>query len=360
MENLWQFILLIAIIIVQGLLINPKTKSTRVIFITMCFIELAFISGFRSWNIGNDTQAYINVFILSGSYPELLKSHMEVGYLIFNRFLHLFTSNPQVLLITTSIFIIGAWLKTFYKYSIALLFSVLLFVILEYSTTLTMIRQEIAIGIVLLSIPFIIRRQLFFFALMVILATSFHISAVFAIILYFLYNLSFNTKYVLIALTSTLVIFLFLVPILDIIINITGRYGSYKGNILLGEETRVASLVKTVVQFSITCFCYFSYRYIRPQTDKSCYQIKTSFLLWCSLFALCMQFISIRGTVMERLVLYYSFINFISIPFFVSYYPKRTQIFISVSMICCFILYKSIVFVYRPEWNYVLPFEFCF
>ena len=276
MEYLWQFLLLILVIFLQGLFINPKTKYGRAVFIGLCFAELVFIAGFRSWDIGNDTHTYINAFIFSGTYPELLRTHMEAGYLFFNRFLHLFTSNPQALLITTSIFIIGAWLKTLYKYSLSLSFSVLLFVILEYSTTLTMIRQEIAISIILLAIPFIIRRQLFFFLLMVALAVSFHTSAVFAVVLYFLYDIPFNFKYVSIVLLSTLSIFLFLDYISDLIIIITGRYSGYRGSLLLGEETKVASLVKTAVQFAITCFCYFSYRCVMPKSNKTCNNINVS------------------------------------------------------------------------------------
>lgn len=356
MENLWQFYLLIIVIFMQGVLLY---KRIPVLFIFLTFLELFFIAGFRAWHIGNDTISYIQIFILTTDYPNLITSHMESGYLLFNKFLALFTSNAQYLLISTAFFITGAWLFTMYKYSKNILLSVLLFVISEYGATLTMIRQEIAVCIVMLSTVFIIKRKFIPFLVCCFFAMSFHSTAILAIGLYFIYPLKFNMKYLIFVLLGTFFVFIFLAPIINQIIFLTGRYSSYVGNILLGEETKLASIMKTLIQFSITCFCFLSYQYVYLK-KKGNYPMRAQFMLWCSIIAFCLQFISIRATVMERLVLYYSFVNFISIPFFVSYYPKRTQIFISVSIICCFILYKSIVFVYRPEWNYVLPFEFCF
>ena len=192
MQYLWQFYLLIAVIFLQGLLVGFSSKNGKTIFIWLCFFELTFIAGFRAWNIGNDTQSYVHAFMLSGSYSELFKTHMEAGYLLYNRVLSLFTSDPQMLLLTTSVFIIGIWLRTLYKYSIALTFSMVLFVILGYDMTLTMIRQEMAMCIIFLALPFVIRRQLIPFLLMVALAYSFHTSAVFAIGLYVLYPMEFK------------------------------------------------------------------------------------------------------------------------------------------------------------------------
>ena len=361
MTYLWQFYLLIIVILIQGISLLSTKKIGKVGFVIICFIELSFIAGFRSWNIGNDTNNYIQAFMLSTSFPELMKTHMEYGYLLYNRTLAHFTLNPQMLLITTSIFIIGSWLYTIYKYSSSILLSTLLFVILEFSTTLTMIRQEMAICIILLSFPLIIKRQFFPFLVVCFLASTMHSSAIIAIGIYFLYNLPFKRRYIMLAVCGTVLSFVFLAPIIEHIISIMGRYESYKGNILLGSEAKVASVMKTAIQLAIMTFCCLSYKYqYRFLSNPLQSRIKVSFLLWCSVIAACLQFISIRGTVMERLVIYVSAFNFISIPYFVRTYWPSARIIIFMCLLICFIAYKSIVFVYRPEWNYVLPFEFCF
>lgn len=361
MENLWQFYLLLIIVLIQGVLLLSVGKVGKILFVLICFIELSFIAGFRSWDIGNDTNSYIQAFLLSASFPELMKNHMEFGYLLYNRALAHFTSNPQMLLITTSIFIIGSWLYTIYKYSSSILLSTLVFVILEFSTTLTMIRQEMAICIVLLCFPFVIKRQFFLFLVGCFLASTIHSSAILAIGIYFIYDIPFKRQYVILAICATVLSLVFLAPIIDHIISIMGRYQSYKGNILLGSETKLASIMKTAIQFAIAGFCYMSYKYSHRSfscTVPSC--INVSFLLWCSVLATCLQIVSIRGTVMERLVIYVSAFNLISIPYFVRTYLPIPRILIAIGLLICFITYKSIVFIYRPEWNYVLPFEFCF
>ena len=360
MQYLWQYYLLITIVFVQGILLLRWGKAGKWIFAILCFVELAFIAGFRDWSIGNDTRNYVNTFILSIDYPQLLKSHMEIGYLWFNRFLATFTTNPQMLLITTSIFIIGVWVRFFYKYSVSFLISMLLFVALDYSATLTMIRQEIAMCMILLTIPFIIRRQFFLFLAVIILAVSVHHSSVLAIGLYFLYPLPFKIRHVSWVLMATLVVFIFLAPLLNEVISITGRYGGYMGNILMGEETKFASIVKLAIQAMTAGFLLVSYKFVLPKNKELHSQLPLSFLLWCSVVAFCLQFISIRGTVLERLVSYFAMFNYISIPYFVRCYPRNTRFWVICGLLFCFILYKSIVFVYRPEWNYVLPFEFCF
>ncbi|MBO4707559.1 MAG: EpsG family protein [Elusimicrobiaceae bacterium] len=361
MQYLWQFYLLIAIILFQGILLTGTDKKRNIIFAWLCFVELAFISGFRSWNIGNDTLPYVETFIRLISFPDLLQSHMEAGYLLFNRFLTIFTTNPQVLLLCTSMFIIGTWMYTLYKYSNSIMLAVLLFVVLGFSNSMNILRQEMAMCVILLSIPFIIRRQFFSFFICWCISVSFHYSSFITLILYFLYPLEFKFRYLIWIILFTILSLVFLAPILEKIIAITGRYAVYliDGG-LLGEQLKLANIMNTLVQFVITTFCLFSYIFIYNHKLGKSSPLKVSFLLWCSILAFCLQCISIRAILLERIVLCMSIFNFISLPFFVHCYPRKSRVFIAIGIIGCFVLYQSIVFVYRPGWNHVLPFEFCF
>lgn len=358
MDNLWQFYLLIAIILIQGIFAFGN-KNNKPIFILLCFLELTFIAGFRSWNIGNDTLPYVGTFIETINNWNFLHTHMEKGYIFYNKLVSFFTLNPQGILVANALVITGSILLFIKRYSVSLLFSVLFFVILQFDSTMNIMRQYISVSIILFSMPFIIKRRLIHYIICCVIATTFHTSAILALPLYWLYNLRFKMQYLMIILLVTVVSFTMLAPIIDKIIYFTGRYESYKGNILLGEDVKVASIVKSFVQFIITVFCYFSYRYVYS-ADKLKSPVRVQFLLWCSIVALCLQLISIRATVMERLVLYYSIFNIISIAFFVSCYPKKNRFLVSSAVLACFIVYHSIIFIYRPEWNHVLPFEFCF
>lgn len=357
MENLWQFYLLILFILISG--VFSFDKNNKNIFILLCFLELTFIAGFRAWHIGNDTMPYISTFIETINNWNFLHTHMEKGYIFYNKLVSFFTLNPQGILVVNAFVITGSILLFIKRYSVYVLFSVLFFVILQFDSTMNIMRQYISVSIILFSMPFIIKRRLIPYIIFCVIATTFHYSAILAIPLYWLYTLEFKIQYLLMIIFITLISVTMLAPIIDKIIYFTGRYESYVGNILLGEEIKIASIVKAFVQLAITVFCYFSYKYVYP-SNKLKSPVRVQFLLWTSIIAVCMQIISIRGTVMERLVVYYSIFNLISVAFFVSCYSKKSRLLVASAVLSCCIIYHSVIFVYRPDWNHILPFEFCF
>lgn len=358
-QHLWQYYLLIIVVLIQGLLcLQNKNK----LFLLITFFELFFISGFRAWYIGNDTTVYVNFFSYAIDNYDLSLSYMEKGYILFNKVLSSFTDNPQAILIVTSFCILGVIVCFIEKYSKFVLLSILLFVILDFSTTLNIVRQYMALIIVLLGFPFVVKRQFIKFLLCCLLAITFHKSAIVAIAWYFIYPLNIKIKNVSAILIITIFIFVFIAPFLDTIFQVLGRYENYVGNRLMGEEIKKASIMKTLINFMVFIFCFFSYFFVykRKCNNNKLFIINPQFLLISSLLALSAQFISIRGTIIERIAMYFSFFNIISIPAFINCYSKNIKFVLIFIVVSLFIIYKSIVFVYRPEWNYVLPFEFCF
>lgn len=358
MADLWQYYLLIVVVSIQGLFC---LRNNNKIFLLITFLELFFISGFRAWHIGNDTLPYVHTFIATCSSFDLSNTHMEKGYLLFNKCLSFFTDNPQSILIVTSFIILGIISCFTYKNSKFIFLSILLFVILHFSTALTMIRQEMALVIVLMGFGFVKRRLFIQFLLCCLFAATFHTSAIIGIVLYFIYPLNIKMKNIITILAITILIFIFIAPFLERILQILGRYQSYVGNRLMGDEIKLASIMKTLIEFSIFVFCFISYFFVyKKNNNQNIFLIRPQFLLIVSLLALCIQFISIRGTILERVAFYFSFFNIISIPAFIGCYSKSIKFLLIFIILSSFIIYKSIVFIYRPEWNYVLPFEFCF
>ena len=358
MADLWQYYLLIVVVSIQGLFC---LRNNNKIFLLITFLELFFISGFRAWHIGNDTLPYVHTFIATCSSFDLSNTHMEKGYLLFNKCLSFFTDNPQSILIVTSFIILGIISCFTYKNSKFIFLSILLFVILHFSTALTMIRQEMALVIVLMGFGFVKRRLFIQFLLCCLFAATFHTSAIIGIVLYFIYPLNIKMKNIITILAITILIFIFIAPFLERILQILGRYQSYVGNRLMGDEIKLASIMKTLIEFSIFVFCFISYFFVyKKNNNQNIFLIRPQFLLITSLLALCIQFVSIRGTILERVAFFFSFFNIVSIPTFINCYSKNIKFLLVFIIMSLFIIYKSIVFIYRPEWNYVLPFEFCF
>lgn len=353
MQYLWQFYLLLFVILVQGIILTFSKKIGKTVFLWLCFIELTFIAGFRAWDIGNDTLPYIRTFVRGGE-----GSYMEKGYLLYNQLLALFTSNPQILLLTNALLINRTICQFIKKYSSVVLFPILLFVLLFFGSTLNIMRQFLALSIILYALPFVIQRKFVPFAICCLLASSFHTSSLVALGLYWLYTLKFKWKYIILALVGTVLCAWLLAPILNKIIIATDRY-TYVANLLAEDSLKMASFFKLGIDISVFIFCYFSYRIYGNKFSVSAV-LPPRFLLWCSFITCCLQIVSIRATTLDRIPIYFSIFSLISIPMFVHCYPKKARLLLAFFIFLCFVLYKSMVFVYRPEWNHILPFGFCF
>ena len=356
---LQQYYILIFIIFIQVLFIKKVGKGPILLLIAL---ELWFLSAFRAWTVGNDTGNYVGAFVnLYAPFADVFgSSYMEQGYQLFNKFIALFSNNPQAILVATSAVIIGARFLTISRYAVFAGFTALLFVILQFGTTLSMIRQEMAFAIVLLFLPFIVERKLIPFLIGCFLASTFHSSVIAVLPMYWLYQLPWKKKYILIILLGGGFALFALAPILNIVFDTIGRYQRYTGSRLLGEETKVASLVKALVAGSVLSFDAITYHNYKNKLDSLSSPLKIHFLLFMALVGFVFQIVSIRGTVLERIAFYYNFFNIISLPIFIRTYNQKKQVLLILLIIGGFILENSIIFIFRPDWNHWLPYSFCF
>lgn len=359
MEALQQYYLLIGLVLFQCLFINKLGKG---VILFLIGLELWFLSGFRAWNVGNDTANYVGAFVHTyTSYAEIFSSsYMERGYQLFNQFVALFSNNPQMILIVTSAIIIGTRFLTISRYSAYVGFSVILFVILQFGNTLNIVRQEMALSVVLLFFPFVLKRKMFPFLVGCLFASSIHISALFTIPMYWLYQLPWKRRYIFLITISGIIALIALHPLLRTIVETLGRYESYMGNLLLGEETKVASIIKMLISGSILIFEVITFYIYKNKIQRKENPLRIDFLLYMALISFTGYMISIRGTLLERLTYYYQFFNILSLPVFIHMYRIRTRLFLILIIIGGFILQTSIILWFRPDWNRWLPYSFCF
>ena len=103
--------------------------------------------------------------------------------------------SPQLFFILTSLIITYLTYRTVTRHSTNVMLSTLIFLQLPiyFLNSLFIIRQYVAVSIIFYAYTYIIERQLPKFLLAVLLASLFHKSAIFAVILYWLYNLKLTT-----------------------------------------------------------------------------------------------------------------------------------------------------------------------
>lgn len=210
--NLVSVLIYTIILLVPKKVFNKKYNDNFNFLIIIITIQLFFISAFRSVNVGTDLKRYIPRYkmIAETDFSHIFELRhtvdFEYGYILYNKVISIFSSNAQVLLIVTSIIIIFSFSYFIKKYSKIPWLSFYLFITLGFfGGSFNILRQYLAMSILLYSIKYIKERNLFKFLLCLVLATSIHTTAAAFVILYPLYNIKVNNEYITV-LTCVLII----------------------------------------------------------------------------------------------------------------------------------------------------------
>lgn len=160
-------------------------------------IYLIIISSIR-YNYGGDFAAYYNYFININDPFYTPFFNFELGYYLLNKILRSFSSNFSFFLLIVSGFNIFTFYffikKYFLEYTSHLM---ILFVIGYYSFLfqLVIIRQSIATSIFLISIIFLIEKNIYKYFLCIIVASLFHKPVIIMLIIYiFTYDFIYKRK----------------------------------------------------------------------------------------------------------------------------------------------------------------------
>ena len=180
--------------------ISKKYLRKRWTWLLVAAFPMFALIAFRGPYMGADTVIYLKffrqmvdtpwnkIFIENAAGPEF-----EPGYVIFEKLITYITSSPQVYqIIYTSIYCVSivSFANEMKNHSFSFLY---FFATMgTYTFMFTGVRQCLAMSICLLSYRFVKRRKLIPFLVLVMLATSFHMSGLFFLPIYFIYNRKFN------------------------------------------------------------------------------------------------------------------------------------------------------------------------
>lgn len=351
-EYLWQYAIFIGVMIVCGVF-ALKYKKTACMFVG---IFLFFLAAFRNPYLTNDTQSYINTF--QNIYYGFYSTYMEYGYVLYNRLVAFWSSHSQAIIVANALLTIIGFLFLFLKYSKNAYLTICLFAFFSvdgYVRILNLSREYLAIAILSFGVPFIIRRRFLLFLIIVLLAGSFHTVAYVGLIFYFLYNIELNKKRILIGLLISLL--LGITPLLNLIANILAFTPFARLLYLYESGLKLAAFVNALLTSGIFLICYVSYRNFK---DSWNWKISPRFLLNCSLVSFCIYVISINNHSFDRLAYIFCGLNMLALGNFISVYPPKPRLIISLGVWGVFIAYSTISFIYRPEWGMPIPYSFCF
>lgn len=198
------FVTLILIIVILNLIFNKiklVSKSNEVInkklYCSIIFIIMSAILGLRNISIGIDTITYYYSFnnIKYLSLNDSISVKFEKGYKILEFCIGRVFGDFQILLILIAILYVGVVSYYIYKYSVNPMLSYIFFIIFDFYTfAMSANRQTIAISLVMISLKYAMDRKSIKFMILIILAASFHITALIFLPVYFVSKFKLNNK----------------------------------------------------------------------------------------------------------------------------------------------------------------------
>lgn len=190
-------VLVIFIILAFFDLFGGISKRNLSIYWLFCFVLLVCHDGLR-WETGTDWVPYSSYF---ENCLNLANDDFEWGYATLSKLVRVFTSEYSVFLLLHAVILYLLVFSSIKKYAVNPFLSLFLY----YCATLPILgmnRQFIAFGICLYAIRYIMERKKVCFAISMIIAMAFHLSAVVFVVAYF-FNKPLNIKvYILLLLAA--------------------------------------------------------------------------------------------------------------------------------------------------------------
>lgn len=118
----------------------------------------------------------------------------EKGYMMFNYLISFLTANRYIFILLSTIFMYVMYFYAIKKYAIHYPMACVVFLGFFYYFTMTYLRQVLAVGIIWLSVDYIIKRDVVKFVLLVLLASTFHTSALIFMPMYFIGTRYYSLK----------------------------------------------------------------------------------------------------------------------------------------------------------------------
>lgn len=285
-----------------------------IIFVLHSFVNPYFSDLLYYTKAFQNSENYSWEFLLFNNIPGL---KAEVGFRIFCKLISSITTTPLVFLMASSLLILYGFYEVTRKYSPMLMLSVLLIMTEVFMQSVFVLRQYIAMGIILLSYPYIINKKIWPFLGILTLAYLFHQTAIVFLPVFFLYKIK-NKKLLFVSMiiggiiisASLATIFKFYVT------NFAMTTASY------GEEYLTTSEKGLNYTMATMNILILSFRLIVMKSKAFLDGINRLLTIIISLGCI-LTLVGIGFTAIARLALYFTALNFLIIPNTICYFKNN-------------------------------------
>lgn len=344
-------------------------KRRKKCFLIVSFGILTLIAMLRKYTIGIDLEVlYEPKFreIANCEWAQLFNIKLELGYVFFCKILSYISTDPQILIIVSSLITIPIYGIFIYRNSKNVAVSTTLYIFLNlFFMSLNIVRQEIAVAIVLIAYEYLIKGKNIKFILLIILATLFHSSAILCLCFMLFYKYNFTRKTLLISIVILGILSIFYKQFLLIFSDISSilgidnnkSYSTYLENETYGVGIINLNSISTIV-FALMAYLmtYYYLVYLNGKGNSK----KLNLWMFCTMAYFIIATVSTKMVIIGRLSYYF-------LPFLLLIIPEAIQVskvknnkVLIYTMLYGFIIAKYIyIFVYLADILFgVMPYEF--
>lgn len=308
----------------QTIAVKPNKILTIVVL-----LSLAIISGLRS-NIG-DTYFYMHSYDITNFTWELIKNQKDIGFGLLQMVLKTYSSDPQILIFTTAVITNVLIIMVLYKYSRVFELSTYVYITGGlFLVTMNGIRQCLAAAIIFMATKYLIEGNWKKYILVILLASTFHESALILIPIYFLVQYKAWSKATLLLLMISILIVVGFNQFESLLFSAIQdtQYSEYQ-NFSEGG----ANILRVIVYSIPLIIAFFGREKLREMNPKSDYFVNMSII------GLVFMIISTQNWIFARFSIYFELYQLILISWVVKVFRQRDQRFIYFGIIVCYFLY---------------------
>lgn len=212
-------------------LTQKRNKMTFSLFFFGLFILLVL----RDTTVGKDLYTYKNIFELCADtlFENLSDMQWEFGYTVYNKIVSMLSKNYRFFLTVTAIIILIPIYRLYSKEKNHSFLTIVLFINMPcFLMIFSGLRQAISISIGILAYMAVEKKKYIMSMLLILLAISFHISAMVLILIYPAFVWRIKTKHLLYIIPIMVVIYLLRIPLLSFVIGfLPSQYIEFYGEV---------------------------------------------------------------------------------------------------------------------------------
>ncbi|WNF35315.1 EpsG family protein [Bacillaceae bacterium IKA-2] len=305
----------------------PIKPNKLLVFGTI--MTLVMVSGLRT-NIG-DTYFYRHSYEITNFTWDYIKSEKDLGFGLLQMLLKMISTDPQLLIFTTALITNLLIVLVLYKYSRLLEISLYVYITSGlFLVSMNGIRQFLAAAIIFAATKYILDGSWKKFFLVVIVASTFHQSALVFIPIYFLVRSKAWTKTTISLLLVAVILVIGYNQFTELLFTVIGesQYGNYRNFTEQG-----ANKFRIAVYGAPLIIAYLGREKLRLLFPKSDYIVNLSLL------NVVFMIIASQNWIFARFTIYFGLYQLILVAWVIKLFREKDQKLIYFALLVCYLIY---------------------